>query len=103
MTGRPVSRMLDDGLTLEVIRLCTDGTPNAASKLYAAARRIAQAMGYERVLTYILKSEAGTSLFAAGWEQAAQTPGTTWSRDKRPRTDKHPLEERTRWEAPEMT
>ena len=28
ITGRPVSRYLDDGLTLEVNRLCTNGTKN---------------------------------------------------------------------------
>ena len=27
--GRPVARMADDGLTLEVLRVCTDGTRNA--------------------------------------------------------------------------
>lgn len=27
--GRPVSRYLDDGLTCEINRLCTDGTRNA--------------------------------------------------------------------------
>ena len=34
IVGRPVSRYLDDGLTLEVNRLCTDGTQNACSFLY---------------------------------------------------------------------
>jgi hypothetical protein len=29
--GRPVSRILDDGLTLEVSRTATDGTPHACS------------------------------------------------------------------------
>ena len=43
--GRPVSRYLDDGYTLEVNRLCTDGTKNACSFLYAAVWRAAQAMG----------------------------------------------------------
>ena len=43
--GRPVARRLDDGYTLEVNRLCTDGTPNACSILYAAAYRAARAMG----------------------------------------------------------
>lgn len=37
IVGRPVSRHLDDGWTLEVNRLCTDGTHNACSMLYAAA------------------------------------------------------------------
>ena len=29
IVGRPVSRYLDDGATLEVNRLCSDGTKNA--------------------------------------------------------------------------
>jgi len=33
IVGRPVARHLDDGWTLEVTRLCTDGTANACSKL----------------------------------------------------------------------
>ena len=28
VAGRPVARMLDDGMTLEVTRTCTDGTRN---------------------------------------------------------------------------
>ena len=36
IVGRPVSRYLDNGMTLEVNRLCTDGTKNACSFLYAA-------------------------------------------------------------------
>lgn len=35
IVGCPVARNLDDGWTLEVTRLCTDGTANACSKLYA--------------------------------------------------------------------
>ena len=53
--GRPVSRRLDDGLTLEVNRVCTDGTKNACSMLYGASCRAAKAMGYRRVITYILE------------------------------------------------
>lgn len=55
IVGRPVSRHLDDGWTLEVTRLCTDGTKNGCSMLYAAAWRAARAMGYKRLVTYILK------------------------------------------------
>lgn len=51
IVGRPVSRYLDDGWTLEVNRLCTDGTRNACSMLYAAAWRAARAMGYKRIVT----------------------------------------------------
>ncbi|CAN3961044.1 DUF4825 domain-containing protein, partial [Dysosmobacter welbionis] len=53
IVGRPVSRYLDDGWTLEVNRLCTDGTHNACSMLYAAAWRAARAMGYHKLITYI--------------------------------------------------
>jgi hypothetical protein len=64
--GRPVAKSYDD-LTLEVNRLCSDGTPNVPSFLYAAAWRTAKAMGYHRVITYTLDEESGTSLRAVGW------------------------------------
>lgn len=94
IVGRPVSRMRDDGLTLEVTRLCTDGTGNACSFLYGAAARACFALGYKRIGTYILKSEPGTSLRAAGWKMIAETPGKSWSVPSRPRVDTHPLEPR---------
>lgn len=47
IVGRPISRYLDDGWTLEVNRLSTDGTRNACSFLYAAAWRCAKNMGYK--------------------------------------------------------
>lgn len=46
MVGSPVSRYFDDNLTLEVNRVCTDGTRNACSMLYGAAWRAARALGY---------------------------------------------------------
>jgi hypothetical protein len=97
VVGRPIARKLDDGLTCEVTRLCVDGTKNAASKLYAAARRVAGAMGYERVITYTLKSEPGSSLRAAGWVLDCESKGGTWSRPSRGRKDKHPIEAKNRW------
>ena len=66
IVGRPVARHLDDGWTLEVNRLCADGSRNACFMLYGAAWRAARAMGYKRIVTYILESESGTSLHAAG-------------------------------------
>lgn len=65
--GRPVARPLDDGKTLEVTRLCTDGTANACSFLYSRCARIAKEMGYEKIITYILETEDGASLKACGW------------------------------------
>jgi hypothetical protein len=96
--GRPVARARDDGWTLEVTRLCTDGTPNACSALYAAAWRAARAMGYRRIGTYILKEEPGSSLKAAGWKSIHETPGRSWDVPSRPRVDKHPLGQRVLWE-----
>lgn len=98
IVGRPVSRHLDDGSTLEVTRLCTDGTRNACSFLYGTAARAAFALGYRRIGTYILKSEPGTSLVAAGWRLIGETGGKSWSVPSRPRVDKHPLEPRLRFE-----
>lgn len=95
--GRPVARMLDDGYTCEVTRLCTDGSFNACSILYAAARRAAQAKGFRRILTYILDSENGTSLRASGWQLLGETGGGSWSRRSRPRDDKHPTCKKLRY------
>jgi hypothetical protein len=92
IVGRPVARLRDDGLTAEVTRLCTDGTPNACSFLYGAAARAAFALGFRRIGTYILASEPGTSLTGAGWRLIGETKGGSWSRPSRGRTDKHPTE-----------
>jgi hypothetical protein len=97
--GRPVARHLDDGWVLEVTRCCTDGTPHVASKLYAAAWRACRAMGYRRLITYTLKEEKGTSLKAAGWREIGSAGGGTWNNKSRPRADKHPLGQKTLWEA----
>jgi hypothetical protein len=88
IVGRPVARMRDNGLTLEVTRLCTDGTKNACSFLYGAAARAAFALGYQRIGTYIRKDEPGTSLTAAGWRLIGEAGGGSWDRPGRPRTDK---------------
>ena len=100
MVGRPVARMLQDGLTAEVTRLCVlDDQPNACSMLYAAAWRACRALGYRRLVTYILQSEPGTSLKAAGWKLLGARGGGSWSRDSRKRVDTHPLEQKQLWEA----
>lgn len=87
IVGRPVSRHLDDGWTLEVTRLCTDGTPNACSKLYAAACKAARALGYTRLITYTLPAEGGASLRAAGWRLIGLRGGGNWNRSRRSRQD----------------
>ena len=72
--GRPVARHYDDGLTLEVNRTCTDGTPNANSMIYGALWRAAKALGYTRAITYTQCSESGASLRGAGWVRVKDLP-----------------------------
>jgi hypothetical protein len=99
IVGKPVARMSNDGLTVEITRLCTDGTRNACSFLYRVCVRVATSMGYSRVLTYTLATEDGSSLRGAGFKLVSKTSGGSWSRASRARTDKHPLQEKFRWEA----
>ena len=106
--GRPLSRMLCDGKTLEVLRCCTDGTKNACTFLYSRCARIAREMGYEKIITYILESETGVSLQASGWSlDAKDVGGGSWNRPSRPRDEigsdlfgskpKYPTEKKQRW------
>jgi hypothetical protein len=97
--SRPVARMLDDGLTLEITRVATDGTKDACSALYGACRRAVFALGYKRLVTYTLASEGGASLRAAGYKLVGEAGGGSWSRSSRPRVDKHPTQAKLRWEA----
>lgn len=75
IAGQPIARKLDDGLTIEIRRVCTDGTPNACSMLYGACCRVARAMGYKRVVTYTLVSEPGASLRASGFTDCGEAGG----------------------------
>lgn len=89
MVSRPVARSLDDGLTLEVARTATDGTPNANSMLYGAATRASWALGYRRLVTYTQAGESGVSLVAAGWRVIAERPARPgWDMPSRPREDR---------------
>ncbi len=96
--GRPVARAIDHASVIEVTRLASDGTPNVPSMLYSAAARIAQEMGYLKIQTYILKSEPGTTLRAAGWAKEADVAGRDWNTPSRGgrRTDQ-PMEDKERW------
>lgn len=99
IVGRPVARRLQDGFTAEVLRVATDGCPNACSALYGACWRAARAQGFRRLGTYTLVGEPGTSLRAAGWKLIGEAGGGSWSREGRPRVDLHPTQMKLRWEA----
>lgn len=86
--GRPTARKTNQRTVLEITRLVTDGTPNACSFLYAAAARVGKALGYERIQTFILNTEPGTSLRAAGWSFDGESKGRDgWKTRPNRRTD----------------
>ena len=100
--SRPVSRHLDDGWTLEISRVATNGTRNTCSFLYGAVKRAGKAMGYKRFVTYTLPEEGGASLRGAGWMLFSEAAGGgSWHTPNsgRPRVDKHPTQLKLRWEA----
>src|SRR6266480_347590 len=97
LIGRPVARLLDDGWTLEVTRVATDGTPNACSALYGIARRLAAALGYARLVTYTRVDEPGSSPRAAGLVDEGPIRARSWDMPGRRRTDKTEIVQRRRW------
>lgn len=102
IAGRPVAREFDDGDTIEIVRVASDGTRNACSMLYAACSRAAFALGYRRVITYTQASESGSSLKAAGWKVIAERPARgSWDTPSRPRDGAKTLTDvpRRLWEA----
>jgi len=96
--ARPVSPKLCDGWTIEAVRVCTDGTPNACSILYGAIWRAARALGYRRLVTYTTEGEDGGSLRAAGLVPVFQGRPRSWDQAHRPRRNDHEVAQRTRWE-----
>lgn len=106
IVGRPLSRMLDDGVTLEVLRVATDGYQNACSKLYGAAKKAGFSMGYSKIITYTLEEECGSSLKASGFQEDTLVQSTIgWDRSNRPRPTQlrldgrpiRPLGNKRRW------
>lgn len=100
VAGRPVSRMLDNGKNLEILRVCVlEGYPNACSKLYARMKAIGQLFGYQKIFTYTLPREAQSSLKAIGAVQTGTVSAHEWSREGRQRQSQ-PIfaEAKIRWQ-----
>jgi hypothetical protein len=100
IAGRPTNRNNDDGQTVEVLRLATDGTPNAPSALLGACVRAARAIGAARIITYTLDTEGGTSLRGAGWTREADGIQSWWTHagSRTPAVDRPHMETRkVRW------
>lgn len=98
--GRPLSRELQRQGVAEVTRLCVlPEARHAASALLGRLRRVAQSLGFQRVVTYTLAEEGGASLQAAGWQSdLADVGGREWSCPSLPREKaKYPLGKKVRW------
>lgn len=102
IAGRPVSRHLDDGETIEVTRVAvTEGTANGCSMLYGAILRAAKALGYRRAITYTCEEESGRSCRAAGFTDDGEAGGGTWHTEQQPlfggATADYPTGRKRRW------
>ena len=96
--GRPVSRYLDDGYTLEINRLCITEADNGCSMLYGACCRIAKEMGYRKIITYILESEPGISLKASNFVLEDECcGGANWTGSRKRKNNAVPEEQKQRW------
>lgn len=98
LVGRPVSRHLDNGWTLEVNRCCTDGVKNGCSMLYAHCWKVAKAMGYKRLITYTLPAEGGSSLKASNFTLVGEAGGKSWNVKSRPRVETNLPQTKFLWE-----
>lgn len=78
VVGNPSAPALQDGITFEVTRLCTNGHRYAASRLLGASWRAARAMGVTRLVSYTRADELGTCYRAAGWEPVKTVRGEGW-------------------------
>lgn len=98
IVGRPVARETEIYNVAEVLRLCTDGTKNSCSFLYSACARIAKEMGFKKIQTFILATEPGTSVIAAGWKLAGETVGGDWNSGHLNRRIDQPMGPKKRYE-----
>lgn len=81
IVGNPRAAALQNGaiITFEVLRLVTDRTPHAASRLLGACWRSAAAMGVQRLVSYSRVDEPGTCYRAAGWRPVARVDAEDWN------------------------
>lgn len=103
VAGRPTNRNNDDGWTIEVLRLATDGTMNAPSLLLGACARAGRAIGARRIVTYTLDDETGASLRGAGWVRSASGIRSWWwhAGARKPAIQREHFERtKSRWELP---
>lgn len=115
LLGKPLSAILNDGVTLEVRRVATDDTEHACSAILGALARCARRRGMLRLVTYTREGETGASLRGAGWwldehyhtefdfsgpslmRRLVAKPARSWNSPARPRADRPGDAGRFRW------
>lgn len=100
IAGRPTNRNNDDGQTVEVLRIASNGAMNVCSALLGACARAARAIGARRVITYTLDDETGASLRGAGWQREADGITSWWTHAgaRTPAVDRdHMRKQKVRW------
>jgi hypothetical protein len=77
--GRPISATLDNKKTIELLRSCVldDAPKNTNSFLYGRSWRVAEAMGYKKMITYTLIREKASACKAIGMKIVGQTKDST--------------------------
>jgi hypothetical protein len=81
MIGRPLNRNLDDGSTLEILRLAGKFINNSSSFLVAAGLKVCKNLGYKRLITYIRADEKGHVYKMMGFAAAPKTIGRIWHKN----------------------
>ncbi|WP_428031509.1 XF1762 family protein [Ancylobacter sp.] len=97
IVGRPIAGASQDGFTVEIRRVASNGPREACSFLSRSACRAAFGRSCRWVVTYTLASECGASLRAAGSHLVGSVSGRHWDTPSR-RRNHGPLFDRLRWE-----
>lgn len=84
IVGIPMARLTDRHQIAEVTRLAANGTPNACSKLLAAASKATAAQGYARLQMFVEPTERTAPAFlkAAGFRLDGRSSGNQWSHER---------------------
>jgi len=99
IAGNPVARHNDDGYTLEITRCCVKSGiyKNGVSKLVSSVYQAGKALGFKKIISYILDEESGTSLKACGFHLDRLSEGGSWNSQTRRRIDKAPIGPKKKW------
>jgi hypothetical protein len=89
IAGRPVPPAQDDGATVEITRVGTDGSPHVEVALYRAVWKVVRACGYHCLITHTHVGQIRLGLRQVGVRPVAALPPRAGSHTpRRARTDR---------------